>query len=323
MPRPAHPADDRSGPPHGDGSVAFEGRAMASPLRLITVEAGDPDGAWAATCAEFRDAEAAMTRFRADSELSRLNARAGDEEPVPVDRRLRRAVIACDRAARVTHGRFDARIVVDLERLGDDGVPQRAPRARGSRGTGARLVRALQRPGCLTIDDPIDLGGIGKGLALRWARDLLDRQPMAGYLLEAGGDLVARGRAPDGGPWRIAIEDPSGGPDALAVLGVRDLAVATSSVRRRQWAVAGRAVHHLIDPATGEPADGRLRAVTVAGSDPAWAEIWSKALFVGGYRDIGPVARSHGLAAWWVTDDGALEMTPAARPLTQWVAAEA
>jgi len=296
---------------------------MASPLRLITVGAHDPDEAWAATCAEFAAAEAAMTRYRPDSELTRLNARAGDGPPVLVDRRLRRAVIACDRAARVTGGCFDARIVVDLERLGDGGVPQRAPGAHGGRGTVARLVRTHERPGRLAIDDPIDLGGIGKGLALRWARDLLHRRPMAGFLLEAGGDLVAHRSAPDDGAWRIAVEDPSGGPGALAVLGVRDLAVVTSSVRRRHWMAAGRPVHHLIDPTTGEPADGGLRAVTVAGSDPAWAEVWSKALFVRGRREIGPIARSRGLAAWWVTDEGALEMTPHARTLTEWVAAEA
>ena len=82
-------------------------------------------------------------------------------------------------------------------------------------------------------------------------------------------------------------------------------------------------MHHLIDPRTGEPADGELLAVTVAGSDPAWAEIWSKALFVSGRRGIGPLARSRGLAAWWVTEAGALEMTPAARPLTEWVSTEA
>ena len=62
---------------------------------------------------------------------------------------------------------------------------------------------------------------------------------------------------------------------------------------------------------------------TGAGPDPAWAEVWSKVLFVGGWASIAAEARSRGLAAWWVADDGRLEMTAAARALTIWVASEA
>ena len=68
---------------------------------------------------------------------------------------------------------------------------------------------------------------------------------------------------------------------------------------------------------------GGLLAVTVAGPDPAWAEVWSKALFVEGAATIASLARARGLAAWWVAADGTLEMTPAARIRTRWVRAEA
>ncbi len=63
--------------------------------------------------------------------------------------------------------------------------------------------------------------------------------------------------------------------------------------------------------------------MTVALADPAWAEVWSKVLFLGGHDTIAAEARARGLAAWWVTDDGTLEMTPAGRAMTRWVAAEA
>jgi len=99
-------------------------------------------------------------------------------------------------------------------------------------------------------------------------------------------------------------------------------AVATSSVSVHRWAIKGRAVHHLLDPRTGEPATGGLLSVTVAGPDPAWAEVWSKVLFIAGLADIAQEARSRGLAAWWVADDGTLEMTADARRGTVWVASE-
>jgi thiamine biosynthesis lipoprotein len=59
-----------------------------------------------------------------------------------------------------------------------------------------------------------------------------------------------------------------------------------------------------------------LTAVTVSASDPAWAEVWSKALFLAGRRGIGPEARARGIAAWWVESDGETGMTPAARAVT-------
>jgi thiamine biosynthesis lipoprotein len=103
---------------------------------------------------------------------------------------------------------------------------------------------------------------------------------------------------------------------------VRSAAVATSSVRVNRWRAGERIVHHLIDPSTGEAADAGLLAVTVADRDPAWAEVWSKALFVAGRSAIADVARTRGLAAWWVADDGRLEMTAAARQRTVWVGGE-
>ncbi len=79
-------------------------------------------------------------------------------------------------------------------------------------------------------------------------------------------------------------------------------------------------MHHIVDPATREPARTGLLAVTVARQDPAWAEIWSKALFVAGREAIADEARARGLAAWWVDDRGRLGMTPDARVRTLWAA---
>jgi thiamine biosynthesis lipoprotein len=267
----------------------------------------------------------------------------------------------------MTGGAFDPRVLGDLERLGYPGAPlgreggPGAPageRADGG-GTGARAgavtfndgrwLHLEPRRGTAAVAVPVDLGGIGKGLALRWARRGLARTlpgfgDHVGVLLEAGGDLVAAGPAPQDGPWLVGLEDPRDraadmpgrqhDPDRpgedpprraeVAVIAVTHGAVATSSIRVHAWEAAdGRPVHHLLDPRTGEPGGAQLRAVTVAGPDPAWAEIWSKALFLEGAAQIGARARAMGLAAWWIRDDGRLEMTPAARQRTVWLAGEA
>ena len=60
----------------------------------------------------------------------------------------------------------------------------------------------------------------------------------------------------------------------------------------------------------------------MAWGDPAWAEVWSKALFLEGAEAIAGVARRRGLAAWWISDGGDVSMTPAARQRTTWVRGE-
>lgn len=309
-----------------------EGRALGSPLRLTMAGAAElADEAWSAVEAVFAAVDTAMSRFREDSELTSL-CRRSPEPTAGVSRMLVRALVAADRATRITGGRFDPRVVESLERIGYLGVPQ--ARDPGSlpiwRGHSDRIVIRDGRRAAIALPEAVDLGGIGKGLALRWSADMLDRalaralNAGGGYLLDAGGDVVGNGAAGPAEPWQVGIEDPSGGEQPAAVIrGVGRWAVATSSSSRLRWERDGRTVHHLIDPRTGESGGAGLRAVTVSGPDPAWAEVWTKALFLDGATEIAAAARRRGIAAWWLTEDGRFEMTPAARLRTTWVAAEA
>lgn len=325
---------------------------MGSPLRLIVVGAeGDVAGsAWAAISDRIEQVEQSLSRFRSSSAVTSLNRRAGDTALTPVDGDLYRSLVAADRAMRVTGGAFDPRVLTDLERLGYVGAALAAPAA-GPAATPAATPAAepkTGRPGvpaprfpvfadgrwihrdpwrqAVAVSAPVDLGGIGKGLALRWAlaaagRAVTGLGDSVGALLEAGGDLVACGPAPQPGPWLVGIESPLADGEELAVIAVDEGAVSTSSVSVHAWrAPDGRAVHHLLDPATGEPGGDGLLSVTVAGPDPAWTEVWSKTLFLQGPRAIGDRARAAGLAAWWVDGDGRLGMTPAARLMTAWEA---
>lgn len=335
-----------AGPGGGHGMVhRFERRAMGSPLRLTVTgaPAAAAARAWEAASVEVELVEQACSRFRPASDLVTLNDHAGDPSGVQADIRLVRALGAADRAHRTTGGRFDVRVLGDLERLGEAvPFPGRSSRAAGPEerphGDAAGWARRW-RPSGIAVDSrtcrvaverPIDLGGIAKGLAIRWASAAawqalghggpgpVDGAP-AGLLLEAGGDLAVRGPAPDGGPWMIGIEDPSGDPDPVAVVALDHGAVCTSSRRIRAWTdPAGRPAHHIIDPATGEPGGQGILAVTVAGDDPAWAEVRAKALFLAGARSIGEQARALDLSAWWVDTSGDLGMTPRARLMTAW-----
>ena len=328
----------------------FERRAMGSPLRLtlVGIEPDRARSAWEATSRLIETIEQALSRFRESSDLMALNARAGDPLARPVAPFLHSAIAAAHRAWRVTDGAFDPRILRDLERLGYVGAELPKGGALvpvpGSFPPGDWLVRSPQDRR-VAISRPLDLGGIGKGLALRWTLAALARllpeidQPKpageefdasartapvfgAGALLEAGGDIIARGAAPDPGPWLIGIEHPLTERE-VAIVAVEAGAICTSSIAVHRWSNSdGRVVHHLVDPRTGEPGGEGLLSVTVAGPDPAWAEVRSKTLFLSGGRGIGAKARTLGLAAWWVRDTGEMEMTPGARMQTAWLASD-
>ncbi len=300
---------------------------MASTLRLTVTGSADLDemdarAAWEEVSAEFDAVDLAMSRFRDDSAVTQLNHLAGSGSAIPVEPRLYAAIATTHRAYRRTGGRFDPRVLARLDELGYRGVPVAAGWLTPDRGPEGWLQR-WPRQRRVRIEQPIDLGGIGKGLALRWAwrrlSDALGPDTAAGCLLEAGGDVVVGGPSPGGGPWSIGIEDPHGGSDPIAVVAISSGSLCTSSIRVNQWRDAdGRRVHHLIDPFTGEPGGEGLLAVTVAGADPAWSEVWTKALFLAGRSGIADLARGHGLPAWWVDDAGELSMTPAGRSMTIW-----
>jgi thiamine biosynthesis lipoprotein len=302
----------------------------------------------------FQRVEAACTRFDPAGPLAAVNAAPQQWHAVPQE--LFDAVGEAWQAHRETEGLFDPRVLQTLLRLGYDrtlpfrsgpvsiGPVSSGPVSIGTASVDGRdgacrpeevPVRNAVRPPapgpwCPELDPqrgavrlgehPIDLGGIGKGLAVRWAaRELA----VAGapYLVEAGGDCCLGGDGPDGDGWRIGVEDPQQAgdhPELVAVLELRGTSCATSSVRVRAWQVNGRPVHHLIDPRTADSAWSGLRSVTVVDPDPARAEVWSKALFLTGRDGIAQACAGRGLVALWVGDDGRLGTSEPIRPLLIW-----
>ncbi len=294
-------------------------RAMASTIRIVGRPRPDSRAhraAMASAAHVFRMVDSTCSRFDPDSALSRLNAAPDRWHQVPDI--LGRAIDEAHRAYHRTRGRFDPRVHRDLIRLGYDrtlpfgagGVETPRPMLpRHPLGVWRPRFRGGAHPEVHLGGAAIDLGGIGKGLAVRWAAERLHGH-VEGFLIDAGGDCACRGNGPDGPGWRVGVEDPGGGVDPLAVVELRDVACATSSVRVRHWRAGGRPVHHLVDPRTGAPGGRGLAAVTVVADDPAEAEVLSKVLFLAGRHRIGDEARRRRLAAQWVADDGEVDESP-------------
>ena len=219
----------------------------------------------------FAALEAALSRFRPDSDLERLNR--SDAEAVIVSPILATALEDALRAAVATDGLFDPTVAAALEAAGYDrtfseiepgpvGDPVPAGRWREIKLMGS-LVR---RPVGLRLD----LNGVVKGGAVDDALALIEGD---GFV-SAGGDLAARGE--------LVVALPDG--DTVTLL---TGALATSGVTTKSWEREdGRRAHHLIDPATAAPADARWECVTVCAATCLGADVAAKTAFLLG--DDGP-----------------------------------
>jgi thiamine biosynthesis lipoprotein len=124
----------------------------------------------------------------------------------------------------------------------------------------------------------LDWGGIAKG----WGVDLAARAAatlgIKGGFINAGGDLYCWGANPDHQDWRVGIKNPRQ-RGYVGVLLVTDTGVATSGDYQRYFEQGGRRYHHIFDPNTGYPSQGKM-SVTVIGPETALCDALSTALFV-------------------------------------------
>lgn len=273
--------------------------------------------------AVFESVERSCSRFDPASDISRLNSSPDSWHKVGIH--CYSAVREAHAAYVKTGGLFDPRILGDLIRLGYEGswtkgVPSPVQSTDGTpRGRLPSWTPQFDsKGGVLAGPHPIDLGGIGKGLALRWSGENIE-QECETFLIEAGGDCICRGGGPEGQGWDIGVQnphDPAGDP--VMVVRIAGAAVCTSSVAVRSWWRGGSLKHHIISPSTGEPGKGGLAAVTVISGDPAWAEIWSKSLFLAGKDSIEEFSQGEDIAAAWVCDNGSVGSNPRFQDFVIW-----
>lgn len=288
-----------------------DGRALGGSMRVVVTRPDRLAAARAEVDAVVAAIDLAASRFREDSELSRLNASA--EREVAVSALLARAIGAGLRGAELTGGAVDPTIGSAVRLAGYDADFASVP----ADGDAIRLV-ARRVPGwkavelnrtLLTVRLPrgveIDLGATAKALASDMAAEaaaaVLDG---AGVLVSLGGDIAVAGEAPAGG-WPIQASEDSGAPihDGEEAISITAGGVATSSTTVRRWRRGGVTLHHIVDPSTGLPADGRWRTATVAAGSCVDANIASTAAIVMGERAVGWL-QERGLAARLVDRDG-------------------
>jgi thiamine biosynthesis lipoprotein len=286
---------------------------MGSTAEIIVV--GGRPGLLRLAEARLRRLDRLWSRFRPDSDLTRLNLAEGAPVGVaPETLDLLEQLVA---AWQVTAGAFDPTLLPALVAAGDvasrDDPAARTvlpPSAVWPGDPAGIVVDRAHGVARLPRGTAIDAGGLGKGLAADVAVAEMLAAGAEGALVSVGGDLRVEGRAPHGA-WSIAVEDPRDPAATGPVLALAAGGVATSAPGARRWSSGGVERHHLLCPTTGAPARDPVAAVTVAAATAASAEALTKVPFAYGPNGGAALLDAWDVAALVVGRDGSRRATTA------------
>lgn len=266
------------------------------------------------------------------SEVYRINRAAGDGKSVQVSQELSGVIGRCLELTEDSGGAFDVALgpVVRLWNIDswssglpagefqipDEQVLRQTLALCGSSRLHAESVTDAESDVCLVLHPEegvmLDLGAVGKGLALDCILEMLKENPeVSGGTVSVGGSVLTYGSKPDETAWRIGVANPKNPSEYIGVLYLEgQWCVSTSGGYERYIEIGGVRYHHILDPATGMPADSGLASVTIATKDGLLSDALSTACFVLG-RDKGlELAVQYGAEALFVGSDGEISMTP-------------
>jgi thiamine biosynthesis lipoprotein len=287
-------------------------RALGTTVVVLTSDPGKLDAAAECVRAVIEQIDCACSRFREDSEISRLNA--ADGSPRRVSRLFVRATSCALRAAALTNGDVDPTIGSSLRVAGYDrdfaairsGGPVRFRRASGWRCVELDDARSIVR---VPAGVELDYGATAKALAADIAASDAAAAGAGGVLVSIGGDIATAGTPPpDGWPVRVADDHAGGAAQPGQTITLRSGGLATSSTTVRRWLRGESDLHHILNPATGRPAAEHWRTVSVAAACCVDANIAATAAIVRGERAPGWLEEL-ALPARLVALDGAVTLT--------------
>lgn len=222
-----------------------------------------------------------FSRFKSDSELSKVNASSGSA--TKVSKEFLRLVQFALEMAKKTNGAFDPTVIDFLQTYGYDAkynfdrlknrpfIREEIKSLLKKRPSWKEIkLNKFLRTITLHPNQRIDLGSIGKGYAIDLAFDIL--KPLDNYIINAGGDIRAAGTDKTNTPWLVDIKSPKSG--SLGTLQLNNQSVCCSG----SWARKVQFFHHLINPKTGIP-ENEFEAVFVIAPTALEADAWTTALY--------------------------------------------
>ena len=275
----------------------------------ITLYHQEDDTALNAAFTELRRLDKLLSAYDPDSEISAVNAAAG-QTPVKVSRETLEVVqLGLDYGVK-TGGAFDISIgpLVELWGIGKTNtIPDQAAIEAAKTLVDYTKVQVDAENSTLYLEMQgmaLNLGAVAKGYIGQRLKDFLETQGVTSGLINLGGNVVSIGDK-DGAPFGVGVEDPDDTKQTLGALSLSDGAAVTSGDYQRYFTGPdGRRYHHILDPRTGYPAASGLRQVTIVAEDSAEADVLSTACFILGEKaGRGLIEGTSAREAIFVTDD--------------------
>lgn len=302
------------------GKLTYSDQAMGTIVTVWFWTDREADAARAAEAmfAEIKRLDLEMTTWKPDSDVSRINAAAGDK-PVAVSDETRAVIARALDISRRSGGRFDITVQAfhglwKFDQDMDGSLPDPAEVKRRVALVNWKQIVVDQRRKTVFLRRKgmaITLGGIAKGYAVDKCANLLRARGFTDFMVQAGGDMYVSGsKGPN--PWVVGIRDPRGAKDAMfATAPIKNHSFSTSGDYERGFVKDGVRYHHILDPATGQPARAS-RSVTIRAKDAFTADAWSKVMFIAGWSKGMELIKANKLddfEAVWVDADNTVHMT--------------
>ena len=281
------------------------------------------------TESQIQELEKQLSRTLPDSDVSRIN-RNGTTPTTGIAAGTWALLEAALEYRDATDGAFDITIAPVMDAWGFTGDSFRVPEqaeldALLRRVSSGEIQMQAESTESVALGEgqAIDLGGIAKGYTSDLVEQTFRANGVESGKISLGGNVFVLGTKPDGSDWRVGIKDPQNEEALAVILPLRDAYAITSGGYERYFEENGKIYHHIIDPATGYPADSGLLSVTVVadanGPDQKWVQpgngtmcdAFSTALFVMGEEQALDFWRNGGydFDLVLVTEDGRVVIT--------------
>ena len=279
---------------------------------------------------KLNDLEQQELSWRLDSaEVAQINAAAGKGQ-IQVSAAMAGWLERCLQISEQTGGAFDVSIGqlsrlwdIDTWAAADDPqdyeLPGREEIEQALVSAGWQHMILEQRTDSMAVSIPvgmqIDLGAVGKGVALDEIRKTLEEYPkVSGAVISVGGSILTYGSKPEGGAWQIAVTDPQDPSQSVGVLTLDGgYCVSTSGDYERYVEVDGVRYHHILDPRTGFPARSGVAGVTIVTKDGFLSDALSTACFVLGSEEGQKLLEKYDAEGLFIDHAGTITMTEGMR----------
>jgi len=234
----------------------------------------------------FAKNEKIFSRFDSESELSKINSHLGEE--IKISQEMCDVLILCLKFNKISNGYFDPRVIENLEKIGYDKdfrsndlnteKGKEIVLEKNERELTQELILDIEKKTVQT-EKRIDTTGIAKGWTVDRAAEFLAGKGYENFIVDAGGDMFAKGLDVNNEEWRIGIE---GLDDDKVMLKLNQEGIATSGISRKRWQVGEKKFHHLINPKDPENFSYDIKTVTVIDDSTVEADGRAKVLVIMG-----------------------------------------